>query len=348
MSRRWRTRSGTTGEIRSPMIPKITRWWIGEVVIMMKMLWGKTHRFITVAVLELLWLGYASAQLSTASLNGTIQDQSGGVVPNATVVLTRTGTGVSLNTVTDSAGRYSFPILQPGVYTLTAEAQGFKKVTQENIELQVGQVGEVNLTLAVGNVNQTVEVNAAPPQLETESSSLGSVIDTQLTAELPLNGRNFVQLATLSPGVNGTGYSVSGTIMSGTRPDDRRPGTEIFSNGNREGSNDFLYDGIDDNDRLTLSIVLRPAVEAIREFKVQTNLFSADQGRNSGAVVDVVTKSGTNDFHGSAFEFLRNSAMDARSFFNVKGTPFPSFRYNQFGGSFGGPVVLPEIGRAHV
>jgi len=174
------------------MIPKITRWWIGEVVIMMKMLWGKTHRFITVAVLELLWLGYASAQLSTASLNGTIQDQSGGVVPNATVVLTRTGTGVSLNTVTDSAGRYSFPILQPGVYTLTAEAQGFKKVTQENIDLQVGQVGEVNLTLAVGNVNQTVEVNAASPQLETESSSLGSVVDTKLVQELPLNGRNFV------------------------------------------------------------------------------------------------------------------------------------------------------------
>ena len=131
--------------------------------------------------------------------------------------------------------------------------------------------------------------------------------------------------------------------MSGTRPDDRRPGTEIFSNGNREGSNDFLYYGIDNNDRLTLSIVLRPGVEAIREFKVQTNLFSADQGRNSGAVVDVVTKSGTNSWHGSAFEFLRNSAMDARSFFNVVGQPFPSFRYNQFGGSLGGPVMLPKV-----
>jgi hypothetical protein len=131
--------------------------------------------------------------------------------------------------------------------------------------------------------------------------------------------------------------------MSGTRPDDRRPGTEIFSNGNREGSNDFLYDGVDNNDRLTLSIVLRPGVEAIREFKVQTNLFSADQGRNSGAVVDVVTKSGTNEWHGSAFEFLRNSAMDARNFFNPKGTPFPSFRYNQFGGSFGGPIDIPKL-----
>ena len=169
------------------------------------------------------------------------------------------------------------------------------------------------------------------------------MVNTQLTEELPLNGRNFVQLATLSPGVNGTGYSVGGTIMSGTRPDDRRPGTEIFSNGNREGSNDFLYDGIDDNDRLTLSIVLRPGVEAIKEFKVQTNLYSADQGRNSGAVVDVVTKSGTNEWHGSAFEFLRNSAMDARQFFNPVGTPFPSFKYNQFGGSFGGPIEVPKL-----
>ena len=131
--------------------------------------------------------------------------------------------------------------------------------------------------------------------------------------------------------------------MSGTRPDDRRPGTEIFSNGNREGSNNFLYDGIDDNERLTLSIVLRPAVEAVREFKIQTNLYSADIGRNSGAVVDVITKSGTNQLHGSLFEFLRNSAMDARNFFSPKGTAFPTFRLNQFGGSFGGPVVIPKL-----
>jgi hypothetical protein len=158
-----------------------------------------------------------------------------------------------------------------------------------------------------------------------------------------LNGRNFIQLATLSPGVNGVGFSATGTIMSGTRPDDRRPGTEIFSNGNREGSNNFLYDGIDDNERLTLSIVLRPAVEAVREFKIQTNLYSADVGRNSGAVIDVITKSGTNQMHGSLFEFLRNSAMDSRNFFSPKGTAFPAFRLNQFGGSFGGPVALPKL-----
>ena len=281
----------------------------------------------------------ANAQVSTASLNGTIQDQSGAAVPSAKIVLTRAGTEVSLQAVTDASGRYSFPIVQPAFYSLSAEAQGFKKAVQERVELQVGQVGEINITLSVGDVNQNVEVSAASPQLQTETSSLGTVVDTKLVQELPLNGRNFVQLATLTPGVNGTGFSVSGTIMSGTRPDDRRPGTELFSNGNREGSNDFLYDGTDDNERLTLSITLRPPVEAIREFKVQTNLFSAEAGRNSGALVDVISRSGTNEIHGSAFEFLRNSYLDARGYFNPKGTPFPSFKFNQFGGSLGGPII---------
>ena len=284
-----------------------------------------------------------AAQTATAELSGTITDATGALVPNAKVTILNAQTGISRESVTGQNGTYLFTILQPGIYNLSVEAQGFRKTVQNNIELQVNQRAEISLQLQVGQVGDTLEVTSAAPLLEAESSTLGTVVNTQLTGELPLNGRNFVQLATLSPGVNGTGYSVSGTIMSGTRPDDRRPGTEIFSNGNREGSNDFLYDGIDDNDRLTLSIVLRPGVEAIKEFKVQTNLYSADQGRNSGAVVDVVTKSGTNEWHGSAFEFLRNSAMDARQFFNPVGTPFPSFKYNQFGGSLGGPIEIPKV-----
>src|SRR5205807_2040525 len=197
--------------------------------------------------------------------------------------------------------------------------------------------------MQLGQVTETVEVAAAAPLLESQSSTLGNVVTERLIADLPLNGRNFVSLAISTPGVNGTGFSTGGTIMSGTRPDDRRPGSELFSNGNREGANNFLYDGVDNNERLTISIVLRPAVESVREFQVQTNLYSAELGRNSGAVVNVVTKSGTNDVHGSAFEFLRNSAMDSRNFFNTKGTPFPSFRYNQFGFSFGGPVEIPKL-----
>lgn len=283
------------------------------------------------------------AQVSSAELSGTVTDPTGAILAKVKVTVTKADTGAARETVTDANGNYLFTVLQPGVYNLAAEAPGFRRTVENGFELQVNQRAEINLQMQLGNVSESVEVKATAPLLESQSSSLGSVTDTKLVEDLPLNGRNFVQLATLAPGSNGTGYSVSGTIMSGTRPDDRRPGTEVFTNGNREGSNDFLYDGIDDNDRLTLSIVLRPPIEAIKEFKVQTNLYSADLGRNSGAAVDVVTKSGTNDFHGSAFEFLRNSWMDSRSFFNAKGTLFPSFKYNQFGGSLGGPVFIPKL-----
>lgn len=284
-----------------------------------------------------------AAQVSSAELTGTVTDPSGAILAKVKVTITKADTGIARETETDTAGNYFFTLLQPGIYNLAAEAPGFRRTVRNGFELQTNQRAKIDLRLELGNVNESVEVQGTAPLLESQSSSLGSVTPTKLVQDLPLNGRNFVQLATLAPGSNGTGYSVSGTIMSGTRPDDRRPGTEIFTNGNREGSNDFLYDGIDDNDRLTLSIVLRPPIEAIKEFKVQTNLYSADLGRNSGAAVDVVTKSGTNDFHGSAFEFLRNSWLDARSFFNAKGTLFPSFKYNQFGGSLGGPVLIPKM-----
>ena len=187
-------------------------------------------------------------------------------------------------------------------------------------------------------MNQVVEVEGTAPLLESQSSVLGSVISQTQVQDLPLNGRNFVQLAILSPGVSGTGFGAKGTIMSGTRPDDQRPGSELFVNGNRESSNNYLYDGIDNNDRLTLALVIRPAIEAIKEFKIQTNLFSAEQGRNPGGQIDVVTKSGTNAFHGAAYEFLRNSALDAKNFFDKPQDKIPPFKQNQFGGAIGGPI----------
>ncbi len=297
-------------------------------------------RFLLIALLS---VAAAFGQVATAELSGQVMDASGAAVPNAKVSATNTETGVAAREVTtDAEGLYILTLLPPGNYNLAAEAAGFRRTVQSNITLQVNQRARVDFALQVGQVNETVEVSAAPALLESQSSSVGSVINQNFVSELPLNGRNFVQLAILTPGVNGAGFSVQGTIQSGNRPDDRRPGTEIFSNGNREGSNNFLYDGVDNNERLIQLIVIRPAIEAIREFKVQTNLFSADVGRNSGAVVDVVTKSGTNELHGSVFEFLRNSSMDARSFFNTKGTTFPPFRYNQYGFSLGGPVVLPK------
>jgi hypothetical protein len=256
------------------------------------------------------------------------------------VTLTNDATAVSRTVTTDDGGNYVFTALQPGRYTLRAEAAGFRKIERGNIELQVNQRAHVDLELQVGEVSDTVRIEGTAPLLESQSSVLGSVIQERQVQDLPLNGRNFVQLAILSPGVTGASFGMRGTIMSGSRPDDLRPGTELFVNGNRESSNNYLYDGIDNNDRLTLAIIVRPAVEAIKEFKIQTNLFSAEQGRNPGGQVDVVTKSGGNDLHGAVYEFLRNNALDANNFFsNRAGQRKPPFKQNQFGGAIGGPII---------
>lgn len=240
------------------------------------------------------------AQVTAADLVGTIKDNTGAVVRGVKVTLTNDATGVSRTGVTDDDGNYIFTLLQPGRYTLAAESSGFRKVERTGVELQVNQRAQIDVDLQVGSVGDTVQIEGTAPLLESQSSVLGSVIQERQVQDLPLNGRNFVQLAILSPGVSGAGQGMRGTIMSGTRPDGLRPGTELFVNGNRESSNNYLYDGIDNNDRLTLAIVVRPAVEAIKEFKIQTNLFSAEQGRNPGGQVNVVTKSGGNDFHGAA------------------------------------------------
>jgi Carboxypeptidase regulatory-like domain len=298
------------------------------------------HRIFIVS----LWLALLSvvviAQVTTADLVGTVRDSSGAVIAGAKVVLANDATGVNRTVTSDQSGNYSFIGLQPGRYTLNVEQQGFRKLAQSGIELQVNQRAQVDVALQVGAVGETVEITGSAPLLESQSSVLGSVIQERQVQDLPLNGRNFVQLAVLSPGVSGAGQGMRGTIMSGTRPDDLRPGTELFVNGNRESSNNYLYDGVDNNDRLTLAIIVRPAVEAIKEFKIQTNLFSAEQGRNPGGQVNVVTKSGGNDFHGTAYEFLRNEALDANNFFsNRAGAKKPPFRQNQFGGAIGGPII---------
>jgi hypothetical protein len=280
------------------------------------------------------------AQVTTADLVGTVRDNAGAVVRGSKVTLTNDATGVSRTVMADEDGNYIFTSLQPGRYSLSVEAAGFRRVERTGVELQVNQRAQIDFDLQVGQVGDTVQVTGAPPLLESQSSVLGSVIQEQQVQDLPLNGRNFVQLAILSPGVSGASFGMKGTIMSGSRPDDLRPGTELFVNGNRESSNNYLYDGIDNNDRLTLAIVVRPAVEAIKEFKIQTNLFSAEQGRNPGGQVNVVTKSGGNDLHGAAYEFLRNDALDANNFFsNRAGQKKPPFRQNQFGGAIGGPII---------
>lgn len=275
-----------------------------------------------------------------ATVTGSVTDTSGAIAAGTKITVTNLDTQIARETLSNDSGSYTIPLLPPGRYKIAAQKSGFRQSVQDNVTLEVNQTARLDFQLEVGQISETVEVKASGPLLESDNSAIGQVIEQKAVAELPLNGRNFVQLATLGPGVTGVGFGAKGTIMSGTRPDDLRPGSEIFANGNREGSNNFLFDGIDNNERLTLSIVLRPSVEAVREFKIQTNLFTADQGRNSGATVNVISKSGSNEWHGSAYDFLRNDATDARNFFLPNK---PTLRQNQFGGSFGGRIIKDKL-----
>ncbi len=195
-------------------------------------------------------------QATTAELSGTVQDASGAVVPGAQVTANNIATNIAHSTVSEKNGEYVLGQLPPGDYTITVDANGFSKLVQTGLE-SPGQSAGPHGPYPEGRRqrSETVEVVSQAPLLESESSSVGTVVGEQMVNQLPLNGRNFTQLATLSPGVTGVGQSATGTIESGTRPDDKRPASEIFSNGNREGDNNFLIDGVDDNERLTLSIV---------------------------------------------------------------------------------------------
>ncbi len=275
-----------------------------------------------------------------STVTGSVSDVSNASVAAAKVTAQNLDTLITKEVMAADDGTYTIPFLQPGRYKITAQKAGFRQSVQDNLTLEVNQSARIDFKLEVGQVTETVEVTGGAPLLEIDNAAIGQVIEQKAVAELPLNGRNFVQLATLGPGVTGVGFGAKGTIMSGNRPDDLRPGSEIFANGNREGSNNFLYDGIDNNERLTLSIVLRPSVEAVREFKIQTSMFAADQGRNSGATVNIISKSGTNELHGSAYDFLRNDATDARNFFLARK---PTLRQNQFGASLGGKIIADKL-----
>lgn len=214
--------------------------------------------------LVLLFLTLASmvwAQ-NSGTITGTITDKSAAAIGSAKVTVLNLDTQVSRDATTDDNGLFRFILLPPGRYKVSANKAGFRPVFQD-LGLEVNQTARFDFQLEVGNVTESVEVRASNPLIESDTSSIGQVVEQRAVAELPLNGRNFAQLATLGPGVTGAGFGAKGTIMSGTRPDDLRPGSEIFANGNREGSNNFLWDGIDNNERLTLSIVLRPSVEAV-------------------------------------------------------------------------------------
>ncbi|HWB99158.1 MAG TPA: TonB-dependent receptor [Bryobacteraceae bacterium] len=276
------------------------------------------------------------AQTTTGSIVGKVTDASGAAVPNASVTITNVDTGITNKITTNSNGDYAVTPLPVGHYTVTIEAQGFKRSVNTGITLNVQDRIGVNVTLELGQVSETVEVTGAAPALQTDTSYLGQVVDSQKIVDLPLNGRFFTRLAVLT----------AGTLPTAPGARDERTGG-FSSNGVRPYQNNYLLDGIDNNSLsqdLTneASFVYGPSPDAISEFKVQTNSMSAEFGRAGGAVMNVTIKSGTNEFHGSVFEFLRNSKLDAKNFFDPPQNPIPPFKMNQFGAAVGGPLLIPH------
>ncbi|MFY9570468.1 MAG: TonB-dependent receptor, partial [Blastocatellia bacterium] len=288
-----------------------------------------------ILVLLFAWPMAARAQQELATITGEVKDASGAVVPQAVVTITNVGTNISVKTETNDQGSYTVPSLRPGDYTVTVEKSGFNKTLRSGVTLQVNQFIRIDITLQTGQVSEVIEVTGGAPLLETETSSRGSVIDQKKIVDLPLNGRDYNQLALLSPGVLPGTPRLASVNFKGV----------LNVNGNRTFNNVFLLDGVD-NISYSNSFrgenvqTVQPSIEALQEFKIQTNAYSAEFGRSSGAVVNATIKSGTNSVHGSIYEFLRNDALDANNFFsNALGAPKPVRKRNQFGVAVGGPVV---------
>jgi hypothetical protein len=272
---------------------------------------------------------------ATGSFSGNVVDKSGSAVVGATVTVTSQGTGISRDAKTDEAGHYVIPLLPVSIYTLRVEFQGFQPVVTKDIRLQVDEARELDFTLAPSTVSTTLEVNASAVAVETTNPSLGQVITAQEVSQLPLNGRDFVQLATLTPG---TVQETNNNSFFNGAPSSEVSARGTYSlsvGGSRANSTDWLLDGNDNNELTAGGIGIFSSIDDIQEFKVLTYNYSAEYGQRGGPTVLVTTKSGSNDFHGSLFEFLRNTSLDAKSFFAT--TP-EKFNLNQFGGSIGGPV----------
>jgi hypothetical protein len=285
----------------------------------------------------LLALSPAFPQATTANVVGTVTDPSGGVVPSATVTIRNPQTGQARTTQTDTQGNYEFPFLQIGEYTVTVEKAGFQKSEVAPFSLSVDQIARIDVRLTIGQTAESVQVSATAILMQTENATVGTVIDSQKVVELPLNGRSFVQLALLTPGVNpGTPGSITVRRLRGSVGQ----AVGMSANGARDTQNRFYYDGVEAMDLDSYSFSFSPSVDAIMEFKVQSSTYSADIGGAPGGQVNLTTKSGTNTFHGAAWWFNRNDAFTALNGFQprVPGAKPPRLNRNQFGANVGGPV----------
>ena len=309
-------------------------------------------RWLAVVGLCLICASLGFAQSTGGRILGRIADPSGAVLAGVKITLINEATGVSRDVMTNESGDFVLVEVTPGTYDVQFELTGFKKNVQKGVIVDVNQVVTLNSVLQLGGSQEIVEVNSEVPQVDTTSTQLGAVINDRSVNELPLNTRDTYQFLQLQPGVQAQ-LGSSGSTFFGS--DDAGA---VSVNGGRTRANNFSVNGGDANDIFVNLPTIQPTPDAIAEFRVITNTFDAEYGRNSGSVVNVITKSGSNEWHGNIYEYFRNTVLNAQGFLN---TTRPQFNQNQFGGTFGGPIIKDrtfffasyegrriQIGRAHV
>src|SRR5947209_15015060 len=300
----------------------------------------RTYFVFVVAALSCVVFLTASmnAQIVGATVSGTVADPTGSVIPGAQIAIRNVATGALSSAKSNAECFHTAPNLQPGEHNIRTTANGFA-TTETHMQLEVGGQQLVNIAMQPGSVTQSVEVKDTPPAIELASSQISDVVDAQTVRELPLNGRDWTQLATLQPGV--AAVRTEKAVAVGADRGNRGYGVQITISGARPQQNNYRLDGISINDYSNGApgsvVGLNLGVDAIQEFSVVTSNYSAEYGRTSGGVINAISRAGTNQFHGSAYEFLRNSALDARNFFDK--AQIPPFKRNQFGASAGGPIV---------
>lgn len=294
----------------------------------------RSHWVLAVLSLLVLSLIPQLRAQSTSSIQGTVTDPSGSAVVKATVSAKNLATGEERTVTTDESGAYALPSLTPGSYRIEAKAAGFQGYVASGLQLEVGRVVVQNFSLKLSTASEVVEVSAAAPVIDTGTVAVGAVIDQRTVQELPLNGRHFVDLGLLIPG------SVTPPQSGFLTAPLRGQGSLAFNTaGNREDTVNFMINGINLNDMVQNQVTFQPTISTVAEFKVDNSTYSAEYGRNSGAIVNIATRAGTNDFHGEVFEYLRDWAMDARNYFNRVGVPQSQFIRNQYGADGGGPII---------
>src|SRR5256714_1558058 len=300
--------------------------------------------YFAILVALLAGIGKASLAQSTASLSGTVTDASGATVPNTRVVVTNQGTGVTSSTQTDASGAYLFPSLPIGVYRIEVSASSFQTAVIGNVKLEVATAVTQSVQLKVGESTQRVEIVADAAVIEATTNSMGQVINDKTVQEIPLNGRHFTDLSLLTPGTMTP--PANGSLRAPLRG---RGMSGITAAGQREDTPSWLVNGMILNDIVQTKFSCQPPIDTLAEYKIDNSAFPAEYGRNSGAIVNLATRSGTNEYHGELFEFFRNNALDARNFFNSRLTsagaanPQAPFKRNDFGAAFGGPIVKNKV-----